>query len=203
MKNLLKLIVIVLLCTSFSFTANAQVVRYVSKYGVGNGTSWLLASPDLQAMINASQPGDEVWVAGTLNNNPALAYTPSQYPNYFVMKEGVKIYGGFPSNATNTTTWADRDWQVHKTYLTRGAHPVPSGFPPEQHPGKKHVICNNNGITNAAILDGFYLTDGSSDKGGGINNNNSSPTIRNCRIENCSATSFFDIHVGGGALTGN
>jgi hypothetical protein len=42
---------------------SAQTIRYVYPGGFGNqsGSSWLNASPDVQAMINASNPGDQVW----------------------------------------------------------------------------------------------------------------------------------------------
>ena len=43
---------------------------------------------------------------------------------------------------------------------------------------------------SAAKLDGFTITNGNSGLGGGIYNNNSSPTVTNCTFSGNSATSF-------------
>ena len=76
-------------------------IRYVktTATGSGNGSSWANASGNLQAMIDASASGDEVWVA-------AGTYKPTAYPTgctnctttrdrAFILKNGVKVYGGF------------------------------------------------------------------------------------------------------------
>jgi hypothetical protein len=70
----------------------AQNIRsYVQAGGSGTGSSWADASGDLQAMVNASASGDQVWVAaGTYKPTTGTARTIS-----FQMKEGVAIYGGF------------------------------------------------------------------------------------------------------------
>ena len=69
--------------------------RYVkvTASGNGDGSSWLNASGNLQGIINASVSGDEVWVAFG-------SYQPVNRGS-FIMKEGVKIYGGF--KATENT----------------------------------------------------------------------------------------------------
>jgi len=81
-------------------------VRYVkpTATGSGDGSSWADASNNLQAMINASAAGDEVWVA-------AGTYKPSAYPSgcigcsdarfySFHLKNGVKLYGSFSGSET-------------------------------------------------------------------------------------------------------
>ncbi len=83
--------------------------RYVTQTGSGNisGSSWGNSSNDLQAMINASSDGDEIWVKhGT--------YYPTVYPSgcsgcsssrdyTFFMKSGVKIYGQFAGTESSIT----------------------------------------------------------------------------------------------------
>ena len=71
----------------------AATIRYVRPLASGSGGSWANASGDLQHVINSSFPGDEVWVVvGTYSR---------MYGGWsFSMKEGIKIYGGFP-NAGN------------------------------------------------------------------------------------------------------
>ncbi|MDR1130734.1 MAG: hypothetical protein LBK96_07135, partial [Prevotellaceae bacterium] len=54
-------ILLLLLCL---FIGNVQAtVRYVKAGASGTGASWANASGNLQAMINASASGDQVWVA--------------------------------------------------------------------------------------------------------------------------------------------
>ncbi|NEU70287.1 hypothetical protein GK091_25655 [Spirosoma agri] len=84
------LFLIVLLYTSL--LAQAQAIRYVKPVasGSGSGNSWASASGDLQAMIDASSAGQQVWVA-------AGVYKPTSTTTRntsFAMKNGMAIYGG-------------------------------------------------------------------------------------------------------------
>ncbi|REA63810.1 hypothetical protein DSL64_05135 [Dyadobacter luteus] len=149
-------------------------IRYVRQGASGNGYSWSDASGDLQAMINSSTTDNQVWVA-------AGEYQPASGQS-FSMKEGVKIYGGFP--ATGSPAINDRNYATNVTTLKGN---------------NASVVYNNlNFLTNAAILDGFTITGGSASEGGGIYNRASSPLMRNLVIKGNSATS----HGGGIALSG-
>jgi hypothetical protein len=84
----------------------AQNIRYVKANATGNGSSWSDASGDLQAMINASNAGDQIWTsAGVYRpNRPANNLTTisiNNRDNAFVLKEGVKVYGGFAGGETS------------------------------------------------------------------------------------------------------
>jgi len=151
-------------------SANAQTIRYVSVGGNGTktGNSWANASDNLQAIINASQNGDQVWVA---------AGTYFSASNGFQMKEGVAIYGGFP--ATENPIMADRDWIGNATILSgNNVYPIIYNTSPFV----------STPLTRAAILDGFILTKGKASRGGAIYNNACSPTLRNLRIINNKAS---------------
>ncbi|SEL84896.1 choice-of-anchor Q domain-containing protein [Parapedobacter koreensis] len=144
--------------------AQPQAIRYVKAGGAGNrtGTSWDDASDDLQAMVAAAPRGGEIWVA-------AGEYRPTG--SAFVMKEGVKIYGGFPvPDAANPNPGMnERDWWANKTVLKAN--------------GRRVVHNKWNGLTAAAVLDGFVITGGrTNDKGGGICNRGVSPTLANLMI---------------------
>jgi hypothetical protein len=71
---------------------NATVIYVDSSHvsGTQNGLTWATAFSNFQAGINATNTGDSLWVAGG-------SYQPPT-GGFFVMKEGVKIFGGF----TNT-----------------------------------------------------------------------------------------------------
>ncbi len=106
-------------------------------------------------MINASSSGDEVWVAGG-------TYKPASGQS-FSMKEGVKIYGGFLGEEASLS--------LRNIKLTANASILE---------GNGTGVVFNSGLTSAALLDGFTITGGKATYGGGMYNNNSSPTIINC-----------------------
>lgn len=75
-------------------------IRYVSTTGSGDGSSWSNASSDLQAMIDASSAGDEIWVAKGTYHPTKLIKTSKKRSYAFILKEGVSLYGGFAGNET-------------------------------------------------------------------------------------------------------
>ncbi|WP_378183369.1 choice-of-anchor Q domain-containing protein [Aquimarina sp. SS2-1] len=182
--------------------------------GIGDGLSWENAFTELQAAIDFSLKGDEIWVAqGTYIPDTETDRTVS-----FVMKDGVRIYGGF----TGTETALDqRDWIVHQTILSGEI-----GDPNTTADNCYNVIQNTtNNLTLDALLDGFIITKGNAgdpepyERGGGMFNKESSPTIKNCTfidnegqygagiynlggsspyIENCSFISNNATRGGGG-----
>ena len=111
---------------------NAQTIRYVkdvSNINSGNGSTWATASNDLQLMIDLSNSGDEVWVAAgtytpiwTANGytgTPPFSYTPGTAEDRsFVLKSGVKVYGGF---AGTESSLAERDFVANETVLHGGS----------------------------------------------------------------------------------
>lgn len=137
----------------------SSIIRYVKQGGTGNGNSWATASGNFQAMINASSSGNQIWVA-------AGTFRPAAGSD-FRLKEGVKIYGGFPSS-NNNATMADRNWVVNISKLQGNGYSV--------------INNNSNNLTTASVVDGFTITGGSAQFGGGICNTNSSPTLRNLII---------------------
>jgi len=143
---------VVFLCAIVSLQAQTRWFVTPGAPAAGPGTAW--ASPiDFQTAINNASAGDSVFVAqGT-------------YLGSFVMKEGVKICGGF---AGTEASLADRS-------LVAGHISILNGN------GAGRVVVNNaNGLTSAAVLDGFTVTGGSALYGAGMLNSNASPTVRNC-----------------------
>ncbi|SMC58582.1 choice-of-anchor Q domain-containing protein [Moheibacter sediminis] len=154
----LKFCTSILLLFSFFLSVSAQTIHYVRLGGVGDGSSWVNSSGSLQWSIDQSNAGDEIWVAKG-------DYQLAMYESY-KMKEGVKIYGGFVGNETNLN---QRNWKANLTVLI--------GF-------SAAIFVNNNGLSSAAVLDGFKLTDAWT---GAIVNTNSSPIIRNCIFDDNNA----------------
>jgi len=217
----MKKLFLILLCALTGIAAQAQSIRYVkpSATGTGDGSSWANASGDLQAMINASDAGDEVWVA-------AGTYKPSAYPSgcsgcstdrdfTFHLKNGVKLYGGF---AGAETLLSQRNITANPTILSGdfNGDDVVTGS------GSTLSITNNGenayhvalSVSDAAttILDGFTVRGGNANGssnitvesrtifrnyGGGMFNWNSLPSITNTTFTGNSA------NYGGGIYNPN
>ncbi|MCJ0743347.1 LamG-like jellyroll fold domain-containing protein [Pedobacter montanisoli] len=162
--------------SSANFVQNVAKIYYVNAAAtsLNIGTTWEDAYTNLQTAIDIAAPGDEVWVAsGT--------YQPA-YGASFIMKESVKIYGGFP--ATGNPKFTERNYKANVTTLRGNAGRV--------------IRNESNGLTLAAVLDGFTITEGivtysSSgqdqwlEAGAGMRNVNVSPTVRNCTFTNNKA----------------
>jgi len=142
----------------FSIRSKAAVI-YVDSAHVGGtqtGANWATAFSDFQSGIDAANAGDSVWVAmGT--------YQPPLNSS-FVMKEAVKLFGGF---LNTDTSFAQRSSSIHVATL--------------RSTGSRVINNNGNNLTLLAVIDGFTITNGMYIvNAGGIYNSGASPTIRNC-----------------------
>ncbi|GAB4025400.1 hypothetical protein GCM10028773_50800 [Spirosoma koreense] len=186
-------------CNSVTSTAFnlvvTQPIRYVKADGSGDGSSWALASGDLQAMINA-EGVQQVWVAGG-------TYKPTTTTDRsisFSMKNGVAIYGGFAPtgdpglaqrNPDSFTTILSGDIDADGTLANNSIQ----------------VVNNPTGLTSTAELDGFVITGGNSNVSGNISalgggmriNGTSSPTLRNCVFQGNYALGGAGIFINGGS----
>lgn len=166
-----------MLCTSSIIFLQAQNIRYVKVDGTGNGNSWSEASSDLQAMIDASEMGDRVYVAaGTylplhapstqvfqwLTNN--LIGETTDKDRTFVLKEGVEVYGSFSATSPETDL-VQRDFIQNKSILTTDILENDLGVDDAEHNGVSyqdnyyHAVVAA-GFETAAILDGFEIQGG-------------------------------------------
>ncbi len=85
-----------------------------------------------------------------------------QYLEAIEMKEGVALYGGFVGSERSRE---ERDWAANETIIDA------TGL-------ETHVVTG----ANNAILDGFTVTGGAANDGGGVYCNESSPILTNCTI---------------------
>ncbi|MDR1583526.1 MAG: hypothetical protein LBS55_09785 [Prevotellaceae bacterium] len=146
------------------------VKRYVTQSGKGakNGSSWNDASDNLQAMINASGIDEEVWVAtGTYKpvykaNDHSQVVDPNDdhSDNAFVLKKGVKIYGGFANNLTGTNGSVaaraiKQDGQMQNTSILSGEF----GDESVDDDNCNHVVIGIDSL-DGVVLDGFTIMAG-------------------------------------------
>ncbi|MCB9336498.1 MAG: right-handed parallel beta-helix repeat-containing protein [Lewinellaceae bacterium] len=167
-------------------------ILYVNKSASGKnyGTSWNDAFINLQDALNTACPDiTEIWVAaGTYYPDEGNGYTDNDRSHAFVMIDNVAIYGGF---AGGETSLSERDLVANPTILSGDIDQVTGNVNNSYHV----IFNNNNGLDSAAILDGFTITGGNANGnfnpavyGGGMLNNNSSPTVANCSFSGNSAT---------------
>jgi len=123
--------------------------------GVQNGESWATAFSTIQPAIEAAfdAGGGEVWVAEGTYTSDLVAVV--------AMRPGVHLYGGF---AGDETSRAERDWETRVTRID----------------GEDTRRCVFG--ADEATLDGFTVTRGYVDAGGGAGMLNLlvSSTVRNC-----------------------
>lgn len=205
MKKIVFLLVITFLGTTQSF----GIIRYVTPTGSGtfDGTSWANAQSgnNLQATINASGTGDEVWVAD------GVYYTTSTSNRdiSFSMKNEVTIYGSFSGTEA---LLSERD-------LSSGLGSILSGeIGGAGSADNAYKVISNSNLLNTAIIDGFIIeaandnrspTNAGNGLGGGIYNHGYGagaichPIIRNCLIRNNFASwgagAFNNGYAGGNA----
>jgi hypothetical protein len=192
---------------------------YVKENATGNGTSWDNAYGNLQTAINeaSATTNDEIWVyEGTykpqytasgwrVSINNGRGDNAANYPtrdgnqnNAFVLKSGVKIYGGF------TSTSAVESLPNFGSAGRDGISTLSGDIDATGNNDAYHVvICVN--VASSTVLDGFTISGGNANGnssditvnrensidrryGGGIYNYNSSPTLSNLIISGNSAT---------------
>ncbi len=165
----------------------SQSTYYVNQNvqgGLQNGLSWADAFSDLQQALSTSNEGDEIWVAkGTY-----LPTNTSDRSIYFVLKQGVKIYGGFIGTES---VLAERIFEINQTILS-GNIGGPQGADNSYH------VLYGTGLDSTTIVDGFTISKGvangndfptSTKWGGGLllepstDRYNTCPIIQNCRFE--------------------
>lgn len=140
----------------------AQTVRRAKVGGTGDGSTWALAG-DLQTMINASASGDEVWVAaGTYYPTEKIAATDdnsvptTERDQSFILRTGVKIYGGFVGSTESETLLSQRNYLTNVTILSGDL-----GTLGVKTDNAYHVVIARIGTTSVkAVLDGFTIQDG-------------------------------------------
>jgi parallel beta-helix repeat protein len=135
-----------------------------------DGSSWDQAKRTVQAAVGAAAPvGGEVWVQA------------GTYFERFTLLPGVHLYGGF---AGTESTREQRDWRSNITTLDG------------QQQGT--VVTGGPGYLTST-LDGFTVTHGKADDGGGLNLSSASPAVANNTITANTAFSGGGLHLNNSA----
>ena len=194
------LFILVIWCISIT-GLSAQTTRFVSTTGVNSNpstaTSWATSTTDLQGAINASSPGDQVWVAQGTYKPVVVSGTASRTVS-FSMKNEVAIYGGF----SGTEQVLSQRPRINPATGLPGSSTLSGDIGTLTDPSDNcyHVLYNAGELTGKTILDGFVIafgnangTSGSISYGGGLYHSavypvTSIPTISNCLFTENYAT---------------
>lgn len=156
--------------------------------GANDGSSWPNAYTTLQPALDEATAGDEIWVAaGTYK--PTNQWDPiDPRTATFQLKNEVALYGGFDPTVGDVG-FGDRDWAANVTTLSGNL-----GSPNIRTDNSYNVFYHPAALAldATAVLDGFVIADGYAhsqghQRGGGMYNEDSSPTIRNCTFNDNSA----------------
>jgi len=202
----------VLLLSLLVFSASAEARTYhVTQNGGGDkgGGDWSNALDEggFRNKLKESEADDVFWVARGI-------YRPSGEKDRnasFILKEGVKLYGGFKGDETSLES---RRPEVDVTILTgdldgddkrdgNGATPKAEDIVGEN----SYTVVRSSGCTAAAVLDGFTVCGGIGEEGkvknyaGGMHNVKSSPTITRCVFSGNKAVRYMGS--GGGMCNDN
>jgi len=155
-----------LACTVGAVEYNFQRI-YVAKWGNNDndGSSWNDAKLTVSAALAIANAGYEIWIAaGTYGEDTPLR-----------MKNEVAIYGGFAGNELNKNSRP-----------AEGAASILCGN--NTHRVFENIFTTAAPLTSSAVLDSLTIRNGRSDSGGGMYNNNASPTIRNSTFRDNTAS---------------
>ncbi|MBN1535821.1 MAG: DUF11 domain-containing protein [Anaerolineales bacterium] len=177
--------------------ARAASIYYATPSGLTTGTcsDWANACT-LTYAISIATSGDEIWVAEGIHK-PGAART-----DYFNLKDGLQIYGGFDGTETLRT---QRDPDANLTILsgdvsgddTTDANGVVTDYTDIDGDDNNYRVVNVAlGASSSTVLDGFTITaayaddDSSYYDGGGIYSGWASPTLNNLHISGNYAYRF-------------
>lgn len=91
----------------WDLSAKTIYVNRTATTGLKNGTSWKDAFLQVRLAMQTAEYGDEIWVAQGMYNTYRIGG--------FIMKSGVRLYGGFVGGETHRQ---NRKWEENKTILT-------------------------------------------------------------------------------------
>ncbi len=167
----------------FLLSANAplfaQTRYYVKPAGndAAAGTSWNTAKQSLQAALTLAVNGDQIWVQ-------AGVYKPQTVTSPFILRSGVKLYGGF---AGNETTVAARDTSL---FYTINATILSGDLQNDDIAGvfdanNAAIILKLSNVSNRTRIDGFIIERAAQSAVSHTGNNGlSKATFQNCLIRN-------------------
>ena len=182
MKYKNTLIICALLCAIPVMSQTVYHVHATKGNDAHDGKSWSKALATLQTALDKAQPGDAVYVAAgtyhpTRRIGETLAHNPKQKTTdrhrSFMVRGRIRLYGGFPADATDHTTIKDRDWKMHRTILSGDFNGDDGGDFSNMSENAYHVLVlldvgSSAEVESSAEIDGFTITGGHANEENGV-----------------------------------
>lgn len=189
------------LCSLFILTLMAQQVRYVKTSA--ESTLWSnqpqsLVFSDLQAAINASSSGDQVWVAaGIYYPISGIDGNTGRFLS-FLMKDGVSVYGGFAGTEVTLnqrTKASEAPWDYTNQTILSGNYNKNGDSTDNSY----HVVWfGTTDFSDTTFLEGFTIQHGFADGAADFNQKGGGAFLtRKSVIENCVVRYNVALYGGG------
>lgn len=208
---------LIVFCLSFlPHAIQAGNIYRVSPNGTGDGSSWSNTT-NLRNALDLAQEGDEIWVQGfreaETHDKDKHYCVPADMPDGFVVREGIKLYGGFAGteNSIDERLFTEKVFCfTYRTILTGDINdddvinPLTLIFPSNttRTDNATHVLVVHSGTgSTATTVNGFTIADGQADgdgeKGGGIlvTGSGGNYNIEKCYFVNNYATTGGAVYV--------
>ena len=158
------------LCALPAMAQTRYHVNINSGDDTNDGLKWSSAFENLQAAIDMAQKGDEIWIAaGTYHPTKKIANvygygwnitTPTgDRHRSFMIRNDIKVYGGFPAAATDATSMSSRNWRYNQTILSGDFNDDDGDNFENMEENAFNVIVLFD-ASPAMVLDGLYITGG-------------------------------------------
>jgi hypothetical protein len=110
-------------CSNVTVIPDASGIVYIKKGSTGSGSSWDNAAGELSDALYTAATNTgitQIYVAEGTYTPAYAADGSSTDPSdmAFVLVNNVTIWGGFPANSNNSTTFSQRNWQAYPTILS-------------------------------------------------------------------------------------
>lgn len=181
-----------LLALVFASQSAGQTV-FVTPNGTGTGTTWADAMGNLRAAVDNAIAGTQIWVKeGTYHPTTCTNCNFNDRNQYFQLKNGVKLYGGFGGFETDIN---QRNIEAHPTFLSGDINQ--DGTLADN----SFTVVFTKNVSALTVVDGFTITGGNADQSGAglgtpqtsgagwfnlgsTTGSSSHPTISNCIFQN-------------------
>ncbi len=146
-----------LLALVFASQTFGQTV-FVAANATGTGSSWADATGNLRAALDNAIAGTQIWVKeGSYRPTFCTNCNYLDRNQYFEVKNGVKVYGGFGGFETDIN---QRNILAHPTYLSGDINQDGTLA------GNSFTVIFTKNVSALTVVDGFTITGGNADQSG-------------------------------------
>lgn len=191
-KNIRLAISVFMFCAAAICTLGDVIYVDITSPGANDGSNWYDAYNHLQDALTSASNGDEIHVAqGTYKPDQGANQTPGDHEATFQLKNGVTLEGGY-AGLTEQDPSA-RDIERYETILSGDLNGDDGPNFTNNTENSYHVVTGSD-TSSIAMIDGFVISGGNADEGGGgMYNYSGSPTVTGCTF-----TGNWAEHFGGG-----